>query len=354
MAGGLATWGGSVEIDSKSMYKASFGEIPDGTTYDDGLNKIEMLVDDSGELTINNGVLNKAVNVGAASGVAGYALTPIVWDRDVVDITRRLTPLLTVLPKVTNDGKVAQYYRITGRGDATWQAEDPALTETDDTKEEVSTAIKYLRIAGRVTGVAQVAGKHFESSMQREVINKTQSMNEAIEAMILTGDNSSNSYQPDGLQKILVTGNDATETAVGGAIALSDVTELVNQCFVKKGAPNLIITDPFTATDLIEQQMDYVRYTDPNITIAWGLQVPSIQTVVGRLPMLISQFMPAGSGDRRLFCINTNYVQRRVLQDITFERLAKTSDSEKFLLKTYSTLINKFPSGMGQLTGITN
>ncbi len=345
-----AMWGGSAEIDSESLYKASFGEIPDETVYDDGFGKIEMMVDDAGDLVIDNQTLHKAVNVGAASGAAGYALTPIVWDRDVVDITRRLTPLLTLIPKVTNKGKVAQYYRITARGDAAWGAEDPALSESDDTKEEASTSIRYLRITGRVTGVAQIAGAHFESSMQREVINKTQSVNEALEAMILTGENASNQYQPDGLQTLLTDNTDD----VAGAVALSDVTELVNQCFVDKGAPNLLITDPFTATDLIEQQMDYVRYTDPNVTIAWGLQVPSIQTVVGRLPMLISQFMPSTSGDRRVFCINTNYIQRRVLQDITFERLAKTSDSEKFMLKTYSTLINKFPEGMGQLYGITN
>ena len=349
MAGAL--WGGSAEIDSGSLYKASFGsEMPDETVYEDGFGKIEMMVDDSGDLVIENHMLNKAVNVGAASGAAGYALTPIVWDRDVVDVTRRLTPLLTLIPKVTNNGKVAQYYRVTARGTAGWGAEDPALAEADDTKEEASTAIKYLRITGRVTGVAQIAGAHFESSMQREVINKTQSMNEALEEMILVGENATNQYQPDGLQTLLT----ANQDNVAGAVALSDVTELVNQCFVDKGAPNLLITDPFTATDLIEQQMDYVRYTDPNITIAWGLQVPSIQTVVGRLPMLISQFMPSDSGSRRVFCVNTNYIQRRVLQDITFERLAKTSDSEKFLLKTYSTLINKFPEGMGQLYGITN
>ena len=345
-----AIWGGSQEIDSESLYKASFGDMPDETVYEDGFGKIETMVDDGGDVVVSNESLHKAVNVGASSGAAGYALTPIVWDRDVVDITRKLTPLLTLIPKVTNKGKVAQYYKITARGAAGWGAEDPALSESDDTKEEASESIRYLRVVGRVTGVAQIAGAHFESSMQREVINKTQSMNEAIEEAMLTGNNATNQYQPDGLQQLLTANTDD----VAGAVSLSDVTELVNQCFVDKGAPNLLITDPFTATDLIEQQMDYVRYTDPNITIAWGLQVPSIQTVVGRLPMLISQFMPSTTGSRRVFCINTNYVQRRVLQDITFERLAKTSDSEKFMLKTYSTLINKFPEGMGQLTGITD
>ena len=345
-----AIWGGSQEIDSESLYKASFGDMPDETVYDDGFGKIETMVDDGGDVVVSNESLHKAVNVGASSGAAGYALTPIVWDRDVVDITRKLTPLLTLIPKVTNKGKVAQYYKITARGAAGWGAEDPALSESDDTKEEASESIRYLRVVGRVTGVAQIAGAHFESSMQREVINKTQSMNEAIEEAMLTGNNATNQYQPDGLQQLLTANTDD----VAGAVSLSDVTELVNQCFVDKGAPNLLITDPFTATDLIEQQMDYVRYTDPNITIAWGLQVPSIQTVVGRLPMLISQFMPSTTGSRRVFCVNTNYVQRRVLQDITFERLAKTSDSEKFMLKTYNTLINKFPEGMGQLYGITD
>lgn len=343
-------WGAAGEIDNESLYKVSFGDMPDETTYDSGFEKIETMVDEAGDLIVSDGRLNKAVNVGASSGAAGYALTPTVWDADVVDITRRLTPLLTLIPKVTNKGKVAQYYRIKTRADAAWGAEDPSLVEADDTKEEASTAIKYLRITGRVTGVAQVAGAHFESSMQREILNKTQSINEALETALLIGNNSSNTHQPDGLQQILTDNS----TAVSGPIALSDVTELVNQCFVDKGAPNLIITDPFTATDLIEQQMDYVRYTDPNITIAWGLQVPSVQTVVGRIPVLISQFMPSSSGSRELFCINTNYVQRRVLQDVTFERLAKTSDSEKFMLKTYQTVINKFVEGMGKLTAISN
>ena len=345
-----AIWGGSQEIDSESLYKASFGEIPDETVIEDGFNKIETMVDDNGDLIVGDETLHKAVNVGAASGAAGYAFVPIVWDADVVDITRRLTPLLTLIPKVTNKGKVAQYYRITARGAANWGAEDPALAETDDTKEEASTSIRYARVTGRVTGVAQIAGAHFESSMQREVINKTQSMNELLEEALLVGENATNQYQPDGLQTLLTANMDN----VGAAVALSDVKKLVNDCFVDKGAPNLMITDPYTAEDLIEQQMDYVKYIDPNITIAWGLQVPSIQTVVGRIPILVSQFMPIASGDRRLFCINTNYVQRRVLQDITFERLAKVSDSEKFMLKTYQTVINKFPEGMGQLYGITD
>ena len=351
----LNGWGGAGEIDHESLYKMSFGDLSDESIYDDGMGMVFTKAEgDQVVLHDKSSVLEKAVNVGAASGAAGYAYTPIVWDQDVIDITRKMTPLLTLLPKVTNKGKVAQYYRVTARGVAAWETEDPAINETDDTREEASSPIKYLRIAGRVTGVAQVAGAHFESSMQREVLNKTQSVNEMIEHTILRGNAATNPLEHDGLELILTGANNATETAMGGAVTLSAVRKLVSDCFINKGAPNLLITDPYTADDLVEQQMDFVRYVDPNITIAWGLQVPSLQTVVGRIPVLVSQFMPTTSTERRVFCINTNYVQQRVLQDITFERMAKTSDSEKFMLKTYRTMINKFPEGMGQLKTISD
>jgi hypothetical protein len=98
--------------------------------------------------------------------------------------------------------------------------------------------------------------------------------------------------------------------------------------------------------------MQYAKYVNPYMSIAWGLESAAINTTVGRIPMVASQFMPSTTGSRRLLVLSTDYVERRVLQDVTFEKLAKTEDAEKFMLKTYTTLINKFPEGMGQLYGI--
>lgn len=338
-------WETTKDIDHESLFKASFGDMPDEAVYEDGMNKIQITrVGD--DLMLKDETFEKAVNVGAASGAGGYAFTPIVWDQDVIDITRRMTPLLTLIPKVTNKGKAAYYYRITARGAAAWGGEDPALSESDDTGSESNESIKYLRVTGRVTGVAQIAGAHFESSMQRQVINKAQTLNEAIEEEMLVGTNTA-TYGHDGLQQIL-TSND---TDLSAAISLSDVEDLVDNCLDDKGAPNLLITDFHTVTALKRQMMDYVKYV-PTAELAWGLKTIAINTSVGDIPIIGSQFMPTTTGSRRLFCVNTNYLQQRVLQDITFERLAKTSDSEKFMLKTYRTFINKFPEGMGQIYGI--
>ena len=341
------SWTNGGEVSYESLYKASYGDMNDETVYDDGMNgKVVTRVGD--DLMMKDENLEKAVNVGSASGAAGFAFTPIVWDQDVIDITRKVTPLITLIPKVTNKGKVASYYRVTARGSGAWGDEDGALAESDDTRIEGSAAIKYLRVVGRVTGVAQIAGAHFESSMQREVINKTQTMNEAIEEEILRGTNSG-TYGHDGLAQQLTFNKTADLNA---QITLSDVRTLVSDCFVDKGAPNLIITDPYTADALVEQQMDYVRNVDPVKTVAWGLQVPTIQSVVGRIPVLPSLFMPTASTERELFVVNTNYLQQRVLQDITFQRILVGGDSEKFMLKTYRTFVHKFPEGMGLIGGI--
>ncbi len=339
--------------DPESLYKYSFGDLPNNTVVNDPLGvgevpDVKKAVKSWHEKTFGSKEkeIGKAANVNAASGTSGYTPMPLAYDSDVVDITRRFTPIKAMLPKVTNTGITANYFRLTERGDASWQSEDPALDVSDDTRELLSDTIKYARVTGRVTGVAEVGGAHFRSTMRREIMTKTQELNETIENTLLNGDNASNKYQPDGLINLL---NQNNEDLTGDTPSLEDVDDIVNQCFVDRGAPNLLITDPFTASNLKNQIMNTVRYSNPYQSVAWGLQALSINTVVGELPMIVSQFMPNTAGDRRVLCVNTNFVEQRMLQDITFERLAKTSDSEKFFLKTYMTLVNKFPEGMGQL-----
>lgn len=338
--------GMEAELDANYMYGQAFGNgIVNKFKYWDPMNGVDF-TKDIGE---SIGEFEKAANVGASSGAAGYIPMPLVYDRDVVDITRKMTPLQAMIPKVTNQGLTANYFRLTARGAPTWGTEQGALTESDDTKSLASSNIKYCRIAGRVTGVGQVGGQHFLDTVRQEVLQKTQSMNEELEDVLINGDASTYPLEPNGLIKLL-TAN--TTNMAGTEVSLSDVKNTVHECFVDKGRPNLIITDAYTAGKLEEQMLDFARYTNPMTSIAWGLQTLSINTVVGQLPIVVSQFMPETSNSRRILVVDTNQIEWRVLQDIMFERLAKTDDSEKFYLKFYGTLINKFPEGMGQIYGI--
>ena len=336
-------------VDHISMYKSSFGDLPDESMYSGPL-EVGQTMPDMIKMMRD---FHKAGNAGASSGAVGYTPMPLAYDPNVIDITRKFTPVKALIPKVSNQGLTANYYRLTARGAGAWGPEDPALDEADDTKELQSESMKYVRVTGRVTGVAEVGGAHFQSSLRSETMTKTQEINELIEEALLVGNNTNNTYQPDGLGQLLTSGNGATETAVSDEVTLSDVTALVNTCYNNKGAPNLIITDSFTAEDLKEQIQQHIRYVDPFKKVAWGLETLAINTVVGTLPVIVSQFMPTTSTERELYVLNTRFMEQRVLQDITFEKLAKTTDSTKFFLKCYMSLINKFPEGMGKLTTIT-
>ena len=338
------------EVDDESMYKFSFGDLPNKTMYDGPLQIGESYFPDMQKAVEEwySKTFTKAANVGASSGSAGYVPMPLMYDAGVIDITRKFTPIKAIIPKVTNRGLTANYHRLTARGGGAWGEEDPTLTEVDDTEELASSAIKYARVTGRVTGVAEIGGAHFESTMRRSVLTKTQELNEMIEEAILVGNNSTNQYQPNGLDQLIT----ANKTDMSGTIpTLENVDGLVNDCYVDKGAPNLLITDPYTASNLKNQIMQTVRYQNPYTKVAWGLQALSINTVVGELPLIVSQFMPTTANARKVFCVNTNFLEQRILQDITFERLAKVTDSNKYFLKIYMTLINKFPEGMGMLYG---
>jgi len=294
------SWEGTDILDAGGMYEASFGKMLDGTVYQDGMRNF-----------------TKAVNVGAASGAAGYALTPIVYDPEVIDITRRYTPLQTIFPKRTNAGKTANYYRLTAKGAATWGTEDAALGESDDTREAASSDIKFLRNTGRVTGVAQAAGAHFYNALQEELMTKSVAMSEEIENSIINGDTATTAAEPNGLIKLLTANN----TAVGGAVTLEDVNGLLDDCFVDLGHIDLMVTDAYTLTQIREQLQDFVKYESP------------VKVIIA---------------------CDTRTIEQRVLVDVSYEDLAKTSDSRKFFLKSYRCLIAKFPEGNGQLTGITD
>lgn len=317
--------------DTGGMYKSCFGDMIDGTVYDDGMMDI-----------------HKAVNIGAASAAAGYALTPIVYDPEVIDITRRYTPIQTILPKRTNLGKTANYYRLTGRGDATWQTEDAALNEADDTREAASSDIKFLRVTGRVTGVAQASGAHFYNAVQEELMNKSVSMSMEIENSLINGDTATTATEPNGLIKLLTSNG----TAVGGAVTLAAINGMLDDCYTALGHINLMITDAYTMTDIKTLLQEYVRYVDP-VKVAWGMDAVAFNGPNGVVPIISSQYMPTTSTERRVIALDTRTIEQRVLTDVSYEDLAKTGDSRKFFLKTYRTLIAKHPEGCGQLSTIT-
>ena len=144
-------------VNAKSAYAYSFGALKDGTRYVDPRFGIDMRTK-LNEIQ-NKGIARmKALSATAGgAGTAGYGMIPVYVDPRIVDVTRKETPLVELIPRVTNQGLTADYNKITAKGGAFTAAEDAALSETTDTYDRASTAIKYLYAVGRVTGQAQAA-----------------------------------------------------------------------------------------------------------------------------------------------------------------------------------------------------
>ena len=348
------------------------GGLPEKMVLTDGMNNYDMRKSISEEM--GGFTLRKALTTTLSTYSAGTlpVLIPVYVDPEIVDLTRRATPLVELIPRVTNFGKTADYNQITTIASALPKAEDAALTAQDDSYTRRSVSIKYLYSVGRVTGPMFAASKQYLASggyvdaLSLEVKNKTLALKRLEEAMILLGDSQTDWTEPvnsttitaavsyDGLYNFIT---DANSCSLGGsssyltdnggaAITIDTMRASIRTCRTAGGEPNLIVTDYATYDDvkaLIQDQLRYVSTT----TIAWGITTVSFEGI----PIIASRFLSttAGTGSgvpadaKSMFFLDTNVIEMRVLQDVSYEELAKTNDSIKFMLKCYECLVVKAP-----------
>jgi len=306
------------------------------------------------------------------SGGTLPVLIPVYVDPEIIDTTRRATPIVELITRVTNYGRTADYNQITVIATAQALAEDAALSEQNDTFVRRSVTIKYLYSVGRVTGQMFAASKQYLSSggyvdaLSLDVKNKTIALKRLEEAMILLGDSQTNWTEPcnsttitaansfDGLYNIITNANSCTlggsssyrTDMAGTSLQISNIRTGIRTARTSGGEPNLIIVDYATYDVMKGLIQDQLRYVSTQ-TIAWGITTLSFEGI----PVIASRFLSttAGTGSgvpanaRSMFILDTNVIEMRVLQDVSYEELAKTNDSVKFMLKCYEALVVKAP-----------
>lgn len=300
-------------------------------------------------------MVSKAMNYSSlAAGTTDKTLVPLSVDPQMIDLTRRKTPLVELVSRMTAYGATAEYNRITARGGAMFQLEGSPQSEIDDTYARVSKAIKILRIAGKVSGFMQAASKAYLSQQYIDAYNlevqmKTKSLRYAEEDAIINGYNASTrtayggqttvvGAEYDGMKNLFTS----TTNLSGAALKLTDIRTAVRGAATAnesttygEGDPNLILTDFRTFDNIKAQMVDYQRFINTNFEIAWGLKTMEFEG----LPVMKSKFMPVASNARELLVSSMETVQMRVLQDVTFQELPNNDDSRKFMIKVYETLV---------------
>jgi hypothetical protein len=353
---------GVVQVKAADAYQHSFGVLKGGTAYYNPWKNIDMrpMLKDKYEVGF------KALSTTAGgAGTAGYAMIPIYIDPRIVDTTRKFTPLVELIPRVTNMGMTADFNKITAKGGAVVAAEDAALTEANDTYDRVSVPIKFLYAIGRTTGPMQAAmpsyilegfqpsgaglsGSSFEPSgvpnaLQLEVVMKAREMRELEENLILNGSISSDPNEFNGIIVQQSTTNvvDLSNTALD----YDDIETAIRYAFDDGGRPNLAVCSSSALVDIRKIMIDTFRYGPADMAgagLPFGVSSAIIlQTMVGPVVVVPSMYLSNSGGAKQIFFLDTDWMEMRVLQDMTYEDLAKTNDSKKFMLKIYECLVMK-------------
>jgi len=362
-------------FDSTGVYALSFGSMPHGTVYADpsgmkGIGEVDNRANLKSAFSSGMASLKAQGVTSGGAGTAGYAMVPVYVDPKIIDTTRKYTPIIELVPRVTNQGMYADYNIITGKGGASTQLEDAALSETNTTYDRQSTAIKFLYAVGRVTGPSIAAQPSYilagmnpgsgatgpfqdqgsPNSMQQEVLVKTREMRELQENLIVNGNAGSTASEYSGI--VTLMGSVNTVAKGGTALGLDDINTAVQYAFDDGGRPNLALCSSAVYTDLLSLLTQKIGYLKAEAQVFWGFTTIVLHTMVGSIPVVPSMFMTNTSSSKAIYFLDMSVVEMRVLQDMMYEELAKTNDSRKFMLKIYETFLIKNTGFCASVTGI--
>ncbi len=359
-------------------YGVTFLNTPNHTIYSNPMGVAMKGVEYSGTISLDSlreahkTIAMKALSTTAGGvGTAGYALVPIFVDPRVVDTTRKYTPIVELVPRVTNQGMYADYNQITAKGGGVTAIEDAALTETTTTYDRQSTQIKFLYSVGRVTGPAIAAmpawslgglspaggatgafnDQNATNAKQMEVLVKTREIRELEESLIINGDASSDATQYSGIVKLMGATNTVDKNT--SAMTLDDIDLAIRYAFDDGGRPNLAVCSSGVFQDLLGLLTAKIGYLQSAEQVFWGFSTIVLNTMVGKVPVIPSMYLSNVSGSKAIYFLDMSVVEMRVLQDLTYEDLAKTNDSEKFMLKIYEAFIIKNTAFCSSITEIS-
>lgn len=367
------------DFDANAAYSQSFGYMQNKTAYYNphsavSAKSISGLLNKEGiEKSDLRGQLLKAAQIGmkaqttqaGGAGTAGFAMIPIYVDPTIIDETRKFTPLVELVPRVSNQGMYADYNNIVAKGGGFTAAEGAALNIRDTTYNRNSTQIKFLYATGGVTGPTQAAQpsyilQGFEpqagfqggfgnlsagNAMQQKVLEKTREIKELEENLIINGNATTsgivgnpNGTEFDGIITLMGATNTVDKNTT--AIDLKDLRKAIRFAYDDGGRPSLAVCSTGVYEDienLLDAKAGFLKYEKD---VFWGFSTIVLRGMSGlNIPVIPSMFMSNASGSKSIYFLDMSVVEMRVLQDLTYQELAITRDAKEFFLKIYEALI---------------
>jgi hypothetical protein len=321
---------GSVRVDENLAFKSAFGNITpdrDGYRYVDYFRGIDQ-----------RGKLFEDIKKTRDTTTDTYALTPIYPSREIIDIARRKDPLWELFPKVAITQRTFEFNQLTDYGTSVGRflGESGTLVGVDATYYRQSKPVKFAYATGGLTGPA-IKTEYLTDPLAEEVRVKVLGLTDFLDQALINADSTSHTVPYgdgsteqswEGLTELL--GSTNRVDAGPAAVTIDKIREAIRNGIIDGGDPSLLVTDFATLDSIKGLLMSYQRFVD-KIDLAWGAKTVEFDG----LPLIGDSKMPTGSNAKRLFALDMEYAKVGVLQDITYEPLAKTSDIDSFMLKFY-------------------
>jgi hypothetical protein len=305
------------------------------------------------------------------------AIIHTTTDQEIIDTTRKETPLMELIPMETARGKVTSYDVLTARGAAYAQTEADSLTTTymAPLSSTYVNATKNLTIWTGPSGWGDFALSALASQYPTRdaralaIRDMTWSLNETWENELLNGGTTLESaYNTGGHSggesgflgiRGEIIGSASTYASLnanksGGSFDDTDIDSMIGNMVQLNVKPNLAVTDIGTWQKIKQLMMALVRYVNPETEIAWGLKALAWNTPYGVMPIIASKFMPTTSQQHEILFLDTKFLAQRVLLDSTMEMFAKTALQQTFVIKKFGVFIDKTDSVPHSWTYNTN
>lgn len=197
------------------------------------------------------------------------------------------------------------------------------------------------------------------TAKQIEIIVQGRSLKELEEDSILNGDSSSSALEFDGIIAQQSTTNKVTASAT---LTLDHIEEACELAFLDSGRPKIAVCSPAALRTFRKLIIDTYRYSPSDMNGETGLSfgVPGqivYQSTIGPIVFFQSQYLSDTqgftSGSRVVYLLDTDYIEMHVLQDMTYQELAKTNLSDKFAIYMFETLVCRAPLRNAWIGSIT-
>ena len=195
-------------------------------------------------------------------------LIPVYVDKDIIDLTRKETPLVELIERRATPGKSYDYNKITALASAQWLAEGAALNDQTDTFQRATVQIKYGYSVGLVTGQAIAAMRGYKDAQAFDMGLKTLALRYLQENTIINGNATTNPLEYDGLITSITTN---TTNLAGAAVTLTNIRDSINLAWYQGGMVKYAVTDGYTHNYIKGLLMDFQRFIGPQENLPFGI-----------------------------------------------------------------------------------